>query len=123
MPSSFVGHVLDLLRPLGGVSARRMFGGYGLYKDGLMFALIAEDILYFKADTATEPSFRSAGMHPFTYRRRGRRTPVVMSYWEAPPELFDDAEAMARWAARALDAAGRARKSGPTRPKPAPQNF
>jgi DNA transformation protein and related proteins len=99
----FVDHVLDLLSGWGGASARRMFGGYGLYRGDRMFGLIADDRLYLKVDERNRPDFEAAGMEPFTYSARSRA--VTMSYWEAPPELFDDAEAMVSWARRALEAA------------------
>jgi DNA transformation protein len=108
----FVDHVLDLLSAWGGVSARRMFGGYGLYRGGRMFGLVSDDRLYLKVDEASRPDFEAAGVQPFTYRARSRA--VTMSYWEAPPELFDEAEAMVRWSRRALEAA-----LGTARDKPA----
>lgn len=101
--SGFVDNVLDLLGPWGGVSARRMFGGHGIYRQGLMFALVASDVLYLKVDDRNRPDFQSAGMGPFTYEGKGKA--VTMSYYEAPPELFDDGEAMIAWAKRAFAAA------------------
>jgi DNA transformation protein len=104
--SGFVDNVLDLLDGWGGVSARRMFGGHGLYRQGVMFALVAEDILYLKADDQNRAGFEAAGMGPFTYEAKSRK--VALSYYEAPPELFDDGEAMIVWAKRAFAAALRA---------------
>jgi DNA transformation protein and related proteins len=102
-PTDFVSHVLDLMAGWGGVSARRMFGGHGIYRSGVMFALIADDTLYFKVDARNRGDFEAAGTRPFVYSRKSDA--VTLSYWEAPPELFDDAEAMIAWARRALDAA------------------
>jgi DNA transformation protein len=106
--SDFVATVLDLLSRWGGVSARRMFGGYGLYRQGLMFALVADDVLYMKVDDQNRPAFQAAGTGPFTYD--GKSRPVTMSYYEAPSELFDDGDAMIAWAKDAFAAALRARK-------------
>jgi DNA transformation protein len=106
--SGFVANVVDLLDGWGGVSARRMFGGHGLYRQGVMFALVAEDVLYLKADDQTRAGFEAAGMGPFSYEAR-RRT-VALSYYEAPPELFDDGDAMIVWAKRAFAAALRAKQ-------------
>ncbi len=106
--SGFVANVLDLLDGWGGVSARRMFGGHGLYRRGVMFALVAEDVLYLKADDQNRPVFEAAGMGPFTYEAKSRT--VALSYYEAPPELFDDGDAMIVWAKRAFAAALRAQK-------------
>jgi DNA transformation protein and related proteins len=112
--SDFVDHVLDLLTPWGGVSARKMFGGYGLYKHGAMFALVAEDVLYFKVDDRNRPLFQQLGMSPFTYDGKGK--PVEMPYWETPPDALDDGAALIDFARGALDAAVAAKKE-----KPAPK--
>ena len=106
--SDFVATVLDLLSPWGGVTARRMFGGYGLYRQGLMFALVADDVLYLKVDAQNRAAYEVAGMEPFTYD--GKNGTVSLPYWEAPPDLFDDPDAMIEWAKGAFGAALRARK-------------
>ena len=106
-PSEFVDFVIDILAPLGGVGARRMFGGHGLFRDGVMFGLIADDTLYIKADDENRPRFEAAGMGPFVYCRAGRD--VALSYYEAPPDLFDDADELCAWARDAHQAALRAR--------------
>jgi DNA transformation protein len=105
MPPSadFVAHVLDLMSRWGGVSARRLFGGYGLYRQGVMFALVAYDVLYLKVDARNRPEFEAASMEPFVHESKGK--PVEMPYWEAPSDLFDDADSMTRWAERAFEAA------------------
>ena len=114
--SDFVATVLDLLSRWGGVSARRMFGGYGIYRQGLMFALVADDVLYMKVDDGNRPAYQAAGMGPFTYDGKSRI--VSLPYWEAPSELFDDPDAMIEWAKGAFAAALRARKPDkPAKPK------
>ena len=108
MSPEFRDYLLDMLRPLGAVAARAMFGGGGLYLDGQMFALIFDDTLYLKADGETKGDFEARGMEPFTYEIEGRPGAVEMSYWEAPPELLDDADELCTWAGRAWQAAKRA---------------
>ncbi|MEE8517061.1 MAG: TfoX/Sxy family protein [Alphaproteobacteria bacterium] len=103
--SDFCTHALDLLAPLGPVTARKMFGGYGIFLDGVMFALIASDTLYIKADSATLDEFAAAGSRPFTYR--GKQRPVEMSYWQAPMDAMEDPEALLPWARRGIEAARR----------------
>jgi DNA transformation protein len=110
--NEFVEHVLELLAPFGGVSARRMFGGYGIYRDGLMFALVADDVLYLKADVESRREFEDAGSEPFSYEARRRR--VILSYWRAPEESLESREAMQSWARTAFAAALRAKSSSPT---------
>lgn len=103
---AFMAFVVDQLAGLGPVRAKRMFGGAGVYCDTVMFALIAEDTLYFKADDANRGAFEAEGMPPFTYAaKNGRNT--VMSYWKAPERLFDDPDEMLRFARGALEAARR----------------
>jgi len=119
--SGFVESVLDLLSAWGGVSARRMFGGHGLFRQGRMFALVFGDVLYFKVGPANRPDFDAAGTRPFTYARK-RNPATVTSYWEAPAELFDDSSAMTAWARKALDAAqesSRSRAAPTARGRPA----
>jgi DNA transformation protein len=102
--SALIEHLTDVLRPLGGVAARRMFGGAGLFRDGVMFALISDEVLYLKADTTTIPAFEAENLGPFTYgTKNGKR--VLTSYWRAPERLLDDDEEMRAWCDRAADVA------------------
>ncbi len=104
--SEFVTHVLDLLEPLGPVSAKRMFGGYGIYLDGLMFALVADDTLYLKVDDETRDAFLAADLEAFRYSRKGKA--YRMSYHTAPEDALENAELLRDWARKAVDAALRA---------------
>lgn len=107
--SEFAAHSADLLASVGRVITRRMFGGYGLYCDGAMFALIADDVLYLKVDEANRGEFERAGATPFVYEAKGRRT--VMSYLSAPDQALESREHAAPWARSAYAAALRARAS------------
>lgn len=109
-PSAMLAHCLELLAPLGAVRARRMFGGHGLYLDGLFIAILAGETLYLKADAAEQPAFADAGSQPFAYTARGDRR-VVMAYWAAPEQAMDSPAGMAPWARRALASALRAAAS------------
>jgi DNA transformation protein len=104
---AFVELVVEQLALLGRPRVRALFGGYGVYHNGCRFAIIADDRLYFKADALTRADFEAIGSSPFTYVARGK--PVTLGYFEAPPEVFEDQEAMRRWADRAYEAARRAR--------------
>lgn len=91
----------DILAPLGHVTARSMFGGAGIYCDGVIFGLHIEDVLYLKADAASIPAFEAEGCGPFTYdTKHGART--ITSYWRAPERLYDEADEFVEWARRAL---------------------
>jgi len=93
---------------LGTVRARAMFGGHGIYLDDTLFAIVADDQLWFKTDAAGRACYRNAGLAPFTYVARGRR--IALSYHAAPPDVFESAEIMRRHALDALGAAQRARR-------------
>ena len=103
---SFVDRVCGLMLPLGPVQARAMFGGWGLYLDDLMFALIAWDRLFLKVDEETKARFADVGSTAFTYE--GKSKPVEMSYWEAPAGTLQSPDALLPWAELGLAAAKRA---------------
>ena len=113
----FTTYLLDLLTPLGGVSARSMFGGVGLFHNGMMFGLIAREELFFKVGEANRPAYEDAGEAPFTYdTKNGSHT--LGSYWRCPPDVLDDPELLRAWARPAIEAALAAARKKPTaRPK------
>ena len=65
--SEFVDWLLEVLAPWRPVQARGMFGGFGLYVDTLFFGIVADDVLFLKADAVNKPLFEAAGCQPFTY--------------------------------------------------------
>ncbi len=96
----------ELLAPVGGVTIRRMFGGRGVFRDGLMFALLSSrGVFYFKADAETAPAFAAEGCEQWTPEMKGRAMP--MPYWRAPERLFDEPDEFAEWARAAYAAARR----------------
>jgi DNA transformation protein and related proteins len=105
----FLEMVLDQMSDIGGVSAKAMFGGHGLYQDGVFFAIISRERLYFKADDGTRDAFETRGLARFAYTARGKV--MEASYYEAPPEVFDAPHEMQHWVRLALVAALRARKA------------
>jgi len=97
-------YIVELFAAFGAVQARSMFGGAGLYADGVMFGLVSDGKIYLKADAATSPHFVGEGCQPFEYgTRTGKR--AVMSYWRLPDRLYDDPDELAQWAKRALTVA------------------
>ena len=105
----FVDWVLELLAPLGAVAARRMFGGYGLFLDGLMFAIVVEDVVWFKTDLQNRERFVALGELPFTYLRAGK--PAQLHFYRAPNEAFEAPYTLLPWARSAFESALRASRA------------
>jgi DNA transformation protein len=101
---SFRAFVLDQLEELGDVMPRSMFGGVGLYRDGLFFGIIAGDVLYLKADDETRGAFEAAGSEPFKpYPDRSE----TMQYYAVPVSVLESSMELAEWARQALKVAAR----------------
>jgi DNA transformation protein len=103
MPDEFIEYVMELFGPFGTVGARRMFGGHGVYLDGLVFALVSEDTLYLKADEMNRVEFEQAGCDIFEYARNGRR--AALNFFRAPEDAMESPELMLPWARTAYAAA------------------
>jgi DNA transformation protein len=99
--AGFLAFLGEQLAGIGPVSIRRMFGGAGVFADGIMFALVSDDTLYFKVDETTRADFEAEGMGAFTYATKDGRNTLV-SYWRAPERLFDEPDEMLAWARKAL---------------------
>ena len=96
----------QLARATPSLRARSMFGGVGLYSGDFFFALMDDDVLYFKVDDTNRPRFEERAMGPF---RPGGGGGEVMQYYEVPADVLEDAELLAAWAAEAVEVARRAR--------------
>ncbi len=101
--SEFLDHLHEVFIEFGSISSRKMFGGYGIYHDGLMFGLIADDELYLKVDPQSVTEFESHELTAFQYNKNGKLH--KMSYYQAPEAIFDDPEQARYWANLAFDAA------------------
>lgn len=106
--SEFIEHLHEVFEQFGAINSRRMFGGYGVYHDGLMFGLVADNVLYLKTDSESVRHFDARGLTPFEYSSKGKT--ATMSYYTAPEEIYEDPEEARVWAQRAYAAALRARK-------------
>ncbi len=114
MPVSedYLVYVVEQLRPLGTVVSKRMFGGVGLYHDGLFFGLIDDDMLYFKVDDQNRADYEARGRGPF--RPFAHKPDYTMSYYEVPGDVMENPEELAGWAEKALAAAAAGPKKGKT---------
>jgi DNA transformation protein len=106
--SEFVEYLKEAFREFGPITARRMFGGHGIYYDGVMIGLVAGDSLYLKADKESAVKFTEHGLAQFQYPKGDKM--VGMSYYLAPEEALEDPSDMREWAQLAYAAALRARK-------------
>ena len=103
----FLAYVLELLEPLGRVHARGMFGGYGLYCEGVFFGIVLDNTFYLKADDRNRGEFERAGSEIFSYSRKGKR--AILNFYRAPEDALDAPQLMLPWAKSAVGAALRAR--------------
>ncbi|MGH6932208.1 MAG: TfoX/Sxy family protein [Dongiaceae bacterium] len=107
--SELLDYLIDQLLPLGDARGRAMFGGHGIYLDGLIVGLIAWDTFYLKVDDGNRADFEAAGAEPFTYEGKGK--PIIMSYWSCPPEVLEDPDTLRNWTLKAMAASRRTRQS------------
>jgi DNA transformation protein len=114
--SGFANYALELLSPLGRVSARRFFGGHGFLVDGHMFAFVSKDVLYLKVDEQTKAHFEAAGSKPFVYEAKGNKR-VSVNYASMPEEAVESPALALPWARMAFEAALRKAGSKPVGPK------
>ena len=123
MDPDFIAELFAQFRP---VTVRRMFGGAGIYAEGLMFAIVFDGAIYLKVDATSIPDFEREGCQPFVYTRAKSADGVglTLSYWRMPERLYDDPDELAVWAGRALaiaqfkKTAPRARAKKPTSKRP-----
>src|SRR5262245_44688986 len=116
--TAFTAFVLDQLEDLGDVTHKAMFGGFGLYCDGVFFALIARDVLYMKVDDANRRDYERAGSQAFRpYPDRGGS----MKYYAVPVDVLESSSELAAWARKSLAAARRATEPRRRRRAGAPQ--
>jgi len=101
----YIDFLLEQFEPLGEIHARPMFGGHGMYCDGVFFALVANDAVFLKGDEVNRPDFVARGMRPF---RPYEDRPDTMHYYEAPAEIFEDSDLLKLLAGSSVAAGVRA---------------
>jgi DNA transformation protein len=100
----------DLFGGIGRITIKRMFGGKGIYHDGLIIALIVSGDLLLKADAESAPDFEEAGSKQWIYEGGMRKGRVAMPYWSVPDTAIDDPDEMTAWARKAYQASLRSQK-------------
>jgi DNA transformation protein len=117
--AAFAEFVLEQMTGIPGISKRAMFGGFGIYRDGLMFALIADEELYLKANDHLAQEFIALELMPFLFESKGKT--MALKYYRAPESVFEDAAQMRIWAEKSYQCALRndlAKVRKPPRRKP-----
>ena len=97
--NDYLDYILDQLSAWGDITARRMFGGAGLYRDGKMLGLVANNVAYLKVDETNKDKFLAAGSLPF---KPYPDKPTTMSYFEIPPDVLENPEDLIAWAKESL---------------------
>jgi DNA transformation protein len=100
----------DLFSGLGPVEIRRMFGGKGIYHNGVIVAIELRGDLMLKADAELAPEFAAAGCQQWTYTGSRHGKLVSMPYWSLPDGAADDPDEMAVWAKKSYAAGLRSMK-------------
>jgi DNA transformation protein and related proteins len=100
--TQFVEFVLEQLSPLGSAQAKSMFGGFGIYVNGLFCAIVHRDILYLKANERSSREFEAIGAQPF---KPFPHKPMMMRYYEINAEILENRESLHAWALKAMQAA------------------
>jgi DNA transformation protein and related proteins len=103
---SFTDFVLDQLEELPNITARRMFGGFGLYCEKYFFGIISKSELYFKTDATTRTSYTQRGMKPFTPNPQQ----ILKNYLEVPVDILEDRQSLVEWAREAVRVAKKRHK-------------
>lgn len=106
--NEFCDYIVDLLAPLGSTSYRFMFGGYGVYVDGLMIGIVADDRLLLRADDENRPDYEALGIGPFQpYENKNHSMP----FFAVPDEVMDDPDELLEWARKSIAATQRMKAS------------
>jgi DNA transformation protein and related proteins len=95
-----------LFEPFGSITVKRMFGGAGIYAEGLCFGIELKGEVFLKTDALSQADFSAVGSTPFVYVAKGQSRPT--SYWSLPAAAHEDGDELRRWARAGLEAARRA---------------
>lgn len=114
---SYLAYVVDQLACYGPVVARRMFGGVGLYHNGLFFGAVDEDAVYLRVDDESRPNYQERGM-PALSPVKSRPDLVMQGYYQLPPDILDDREELVVWLRHAIAAAAAAPRKSRRSPEP-----
>ncbi|MGB8819347.1 MAG: TfoX/Sxy family protein [Rhizobiaceae bacterium] len=98
----------EMFQSVGPITIKRMFGGKGIYVQGIIVAIETDSEIFLKADALSATQFSAAGARRWTYDGKGKS--VSMPYWTIPDDAFDDPDEMAKWVGLAMEAGKRAKR-------------
>lgn len=99
----------DVFNRIPRITAKRMFGGFGYYLDGVIFAILAKEQLYFKVGKSNQKEFEKLGSQPFTYpMKNGKKT--TLSYWELPADILEDPDRLPQWIEKSVEESKKSKK-------------
>ncbi len=108
--TGFLQYILEeVLTDVPGITSRGMFGGFGLYKDGIIFGMIIEDQLYFKVNDSTRKEYIDRGSTPFMYEGKNKKQ-VSLNYYILPSEILENREEIGEWVEKAVAVSMTAKK-------------
>ena len=94
--NQYLMYVMEKLQPHGPIRSRAMFGGYGIYYNDVIFAVIVKDELYFRIDDLTKRDYEeSFNYKPFVYD--GMKKTVTMPYYTLPKKMLSINQILAGW--------------------------
>ncbi len=102
----YLNYVTDQLSEFGQVDVKKMFGGIGLFHQGLMFGKIGSDVLRLKVDEFNKKEYEDKGMKPFYSEKKKKGMP----YWEVPADILEDKNKLKDWVTKSYEAAVRTKK-------------
>lgn len=102
--------MLDVFADIPGITCKPLFGGFGFYKNGVIFACIADGILYFKVDDINRPQYEKMGCQPFVYTHTNTKKVTTMPYSELPETILENPEQLKIWIDESVAASLRSQK-------------
>lgn len=101
LDQAYLDYVIDQLSDFGDVQVKKMFGGAGLFREGLMFGKVGGSTFRLKVDETNQADYEEMGMKPYYSEKKKKGMP----YWEVPAEILEDKAALKKWAEKSYEIA------------------
>ncbi len=107
--TDYVAYIIGQLASFGPMRARSMFGGFGIYKDGIIVGMVIENELYFKTDKESAKEYAALDSEPFSYHKDGKV--ITMSYWKVPADVLENRDRLSTFAFKAYTISASSKKN------------